>query len=195
MVIIDIAFFLFWSWATIQALICKRWGNKKTPKQKHVNNPKMSKLCRKIWAAGESSAHLWISHLPHALHQNTGINIFIAIHVNMPSKLFFISCKTSAGETLFLMRHWHGTASQSSRDRCLGPLLILCPPFAEYVTRDARSSQVRRATRPLLDKPKLKRGDGGIAPPVMVPELALIIGLSTELHGQRGARSSPDMIY
>lgn len=36
----------------------------------------------KIWieGAGESSAHLWISHLPHALHQGTRINIFTDIH-------------------------------------------------------------------------------------------------------------------
>ena len=33
------------------------------------------------WGAGESSAHLWISHLPHAPHQSTSINIFIHIKI------------------------------------------------------------------------------------------------------------------
>lgn len=34
-----------------------------------------------IRGAGESSAHLWISHLPHAPHQSTRINIFIHIKI------------------------------------------------------------------------------------------------------------------
>lgn len=80
------------------------------------------------------------------------------------------------------MRKICGTASYTIRNRSLGPVVIPCP-LCESTWR-TRIAQVQWATHPRFDKPAL-RGDGGIAPPVMVPELRF--RLTTGLHRQIAA--------
>lgn len=98
----------------------------------------------------------------------------------MPSKLFKknlhqLQKKRSRNIIFDATLTWHGIPEQQRQVPRSGfkPL----PRFWGVRDRYARSAQVQRATHPLLGKPKL-RGDGGIAPPLMVPELRLI-GLTT----------------
>lgn len=138
--------------------------------------------------AGESSAHLWISHLPHAQQHSTRINIFTDIH-RSASKW---QKKKSSSVAKQPQQPASGDDSWCERDVALhfrpwetGPLVQLWSPAPlSESTWWTRIAQVQWATHPQFDKPAL-RGDGGIAPPVMVPELRL--RLTTGLHRQRAA--------
>lgn len=136
-----------------------------------------------IRGAGESSAHLWISHLPHAPHQSTRINIFIHIkiireksssvakHAQQPAPGGQPRCESDVAP--------HFRALQT------GPFRVRfwssAPPYFRQHMTDT-FAQVQRAARCPLDKPELRGGDGGIAPPVLVPGPELRLTLTAGLH-------------
>ena len=186
-----------WGCVQVPGLIVSNWSpiSPSGGKQKQVSIPlKMSKkkaLHSRMRGAGESSAHLWISHLPHALHQSTRINIFI-----IRGSASEIKTSRKIGQKSSSDAKHPQQQRQARRDH---PRRLM--HFAELRTehRSVRSSaprcyvtdaQVQRAaTHPRFDEPE-QRGDAGIAPPVMVPELRLRLSLSAGLHSRRSAAAA-----
>lgn len=113
---------------------------------------KCQKLCAQentqisIGGAGESSAHLWISHLPHALHhehQDKHIHPAKRINIRIQKEKKNLhqlqnNCSSQPGEI-------NGFAFQRIKGRSVGPVWILCPASRWRVTVDVHSGAVRRA--------------------------------------------------